>query len=126
MSEAEFDAILHEALASLPEHFSMLLTNVVISVVPYADEEWLEGAPREEVFGLYLGTPLTERGIDDPYRIPDQIFIFQSALENAFPEIDELKEEIRVTLIHEIGHFFGLDEEELEEALEIPHAERRR
>lgn len=125
MSEAEFDVILHEALTSLPEPFSALLTNVVVSVLPYADEEWLDGAPREEVFGLYLGTPLTERGLDDPYQLPDQIFIFQAALENAFPELDELKEEIRVTLIHEIGHFFGLDEDEIEEALEIPHARRK-
>lgn len=125
MSDEQFDQVLESVLQTLPQPFKALLDNVVISVMPYAEPEWLEGAPPEEVFGLYLGTPLTERGYDEPYRLPDQILIFQAALEAAFEHPDELKGEIRVTLIHELGHFFGLDEAEIEEALEIPHAERK-
>ena len=124
LTDQEFDSVIQAALATLPAQFAELMSNVVITVEPYANEEWLDGAPREEVFGLYLGVPLTERSFDDPYHLPDQIFLFQAALEAAFPDRDALCEEIRVTVIHEVGHFFGLDEDEIEEALEIPHAQR--
>lgn len=124
LTDQEFDTVVQEALDSLPAQFAELMSNVLVTVQPYADEEWLEGAPREEVFGLYLGVPLTERSFDDPYQLPDQIYLFQAALEEAFPQREALCEEIRVTVIHEVGHFFGLDEEEIEEALEIPHAQR--
>ncbi len=126
LTDQEFDSVLKEALESLPNEFLELMTNVVVTVQPYADDEWLDGAPREEVFGLYLGVPLTERSLSDPFELPDQIYLFQAALEAAFPDREALCEEIRVTVIHEVGHFFGLDEDEIEEALEIPHAQKRR
>lgn len=125
MSDEQFDQVLDSVLQTLPQPFKALLDNVVISVMPYAEPEWLEGASPKEVFGLYLGTPLTERGYDESYRLPDQILIFQAALKAAFDNPAELKEEIRVTLVHELGHFFGLDEDEITEALEIPHAQRK-
>lgn len=125
MPNERFDKVLHQAVESLPEEFKGRLQNVVISVEPYADPELLDGLEPEELFGLYIGTPLTERNLDDTFLLPDQILIFQAALEAACESEEELESEIRVTLIHEIGHFFGLSEEEIEDALEAPHRARK-
>lgn len=101
------------------------MENVVISVQPVPDPDLIDEMETDDLFGIYIGTPLTERSFGDPFLLPDQILIFQEPLEAACESEEELQEEIRVTLIHEVGHFFGLSEEEIEETLEEPHWARK-
>jgi predicted Zn-dependent protease with MMP-like domain len=70
--------------------------------------------PEDTLFGLYEGTPLTERGFEAPL-FPDRIWIFQRPIESVCATHDEIQEEIRVTIMHEIAHFFGIDDDTLED-----------
>lgn len=101
------------------------MENVIISVEPVPEQDLLDEMEVDDLFGVYIGTPLTERSFGDPYMLPDQILIFQEPLEAACESEEELQEEIRVTLIHEVGHFFGLSEDEIEQTLEEPHWARK-
>ncbi len=125
MRAKRFDATVKRALDSLPPDFRLRLKNVVISVQDYASDDLLEEVGEDELLGLYIGTPLTERGFEDSFLLPDQILLFQGALEDACESEEELEDEIRVTVIHEVGHFFGLSEDEIEEALEAPRRRAR-
>ena len=68
-----------------------------------------------ELLGLYHGTPLTERSIEEGFSMPDRIVLYQRNIEDMCETKDEVIEEIRTTVLHEIGHHFGLDEDDLEE-----------
>lgn len=74
----------------------------------------MEIPPEDTLFGLYEGVPLTGRGFDSPL-YPDTIWIFQNPLEDECETEDELLEEIKITIVHEIVHFFGIDDDHLEE-----------
>jgi predicted Zn-dependent protease with MMP-like domain/Flp pilus assembly protein TadD len=115
VGEDEFDVLVDRALAEIPDPFAARLKNVEISVENYADKD---ACRRHDcsptVLGLYVGTPLPERGANDASP-PDRIILFQRALENACRDRDELVEEIAVTLKHEIGHLLGFTEDELHE-----------
>jgi predicted Zn-dependent protease with MMP-like domain len=123
MKAEDFDAVVRSAIASIPSNFRSLLQNVVISIQDYPSPDLVDEAD-DELFGIYMGTPLTERDANDTFMLPDQIVIFQGALEDAFESAEELEDEIRVTVIHEVGHFFGLSEDQIEEALEAPRRTR--
>lgn len=123
ISDKEFDQVVHGALESVPDQFKPYLDNVMIEICErptrtMLDENGFDGdADAEtELLGLYIGTPLEDRGIDTPHvLLPDRILIFRQNLCEMCESSDELLEEIRVTVLHEIGHHFGLDEERLEE-----------
>jgi predicted Zn-dependent protease with MMP-like domain len=66
------------------------------------------------LLGLYSGVPLTERSVEHSGRLPDVIFLFQEDIELVSDSEQQLQEEIRVTLLHEIGHYYGMDEDDLE------------
>jgi predicted Zn-dependent protease with MMP-like domain len=105
------------ALASLPTAFQPHLRDLIVQVENWPTPEILEEAglpPDEDLYGLYLGTPLTERG-HDPLPLPDRILIFRGPLEEDFDDDAELEEEIALTVIHEVAHHFGIDEDRLEE-----------
>jgi len=68
----------------------------------------------ETLYGFFHGIPLPERSVNDSGNLPDAISIYRKPLEDDFPDPVELAGEIRVTLLHEIGHYFGMEEEELE------------
>ncbi len=70
--------------------------------------------PGGTLFGLYEGIPLTERGAGFPLH-PDRIWIFQAPIEDHCRNEDEIREEIKTTIVHEVGHFFGLDDDYLED-----------
>src|SRR5438105_2004696 len=85
----------------------------------YPDRIWIfqqpiEAPPEDTLFGLYEGTPLTERGFDAPL-YPDRIWIFQQPIEEECDTEDEIREEIKTTIVHEVAHFFGLDDDYLED-----------
>lgn len=112
LGRAKFDAVVDEAVASLPHRFQQLMKNLVITVEDEPDEELLEEMETDELLGIYLGTPLTERVLGESY-LPDQILIFRGPLMRMCENRAELHTEIRITVVHEVGHFFGLSEEEI-------------
>ncbi len=116
-SEAFFRQQVTETLAALPEEFQPYLANLVVQIETWPQPEHFgEDGPQEDetLYGLYLGTPLTARG-SELVELPDRILIFRGPLEEDFPEDEELKEEIAITVIHEVAHHFGIDEDRLEE-----------
>ena len=102
-----FDEHVKAALDSLPPHLAAALDNVAVVVTDEHPDD-------PDLFGLYEGVPLPERG-DMAGALPDRITIFRVPLEEEFPDPDELEREIRITVLHELGHYFGLDEDRLAE-----------
>ncbi len=113
VKEQDFDELVERALEDVPPELSELLENVVIIVDDWPDEHMLAKGEDDTLYGLYEGVPITERG-SDYYGLPDRITIFRGPLERDFPP-DDLEEEIRVTVVHEIAHYFGFDEARIEE-----------
>ena len=102
-----FDEQVRAALDALPEHLASALQNIAVVVEDENPED-------PDLFGLYHGVPLPERG-DMGGMLPDKISIYRIPLEETFPEPDELRDEIRITVLHELGHYFGLDEDRIAE-----------
>ena len=117
ISDPDFDRAVQSALDAIPAEFRPYLENVMIEVRNRPDAALLEdGELPEDLLGLYLGVPLEERGFDgDPTPLPDRILIFRDNLCGMCDDREELIDEIRITILHEIGHHFGLDEDRLEE-----------
>jgi predicted Zn-dependent protease with MMP-like domain len=118
LSRARFEALVEEALRGIPDELRGALDNVEVAVEDRPTREQLASVglgPDDELFGLYLGTPLPERSPLAPYALPDVISIFQRPLEEACATEDEIREEIRRTVVHEIAHYFGIDEDRLAE-----------
>jgi predicted Zn-dependent protease with MMP-like domain len=102
-----FDDHVRAALDELPPALAGALKNVAVVVED-------ENPDDPDLFGLYHGVPLPERG--DMAGLPaDTISIYRVPLEESFPDAEELREEIRITVLHELGHYFGLDEERIDE-----------
>jgi predicted Zn-dependent protease with MMP-like domain len=113
----QFEQLVAEALASIPRRFRDAMKNLVISVEDEPSHELLADMdiePPDTLLGLYQGTPLTERGWGYGNTLPDRILIFQGPHEREAEGEDDLVVAIGETLIHEIGHYFGLSEEEIE------------
>jgi predicted Zn-dependent protease with MMP-like domain len=115
MDDRTFERCVRRAVEGLPEKFRNALHNIEIVIEDYADDDMLEELGLEHpILGLYQGIPLTERQHDD-IELPDKISIFREELLDLGLDREELVEEIRITVLHEIGHYFGLDDETLEE-----------
>jgi predicted Zn-dependent protease with MMP-like domain len=102
-----FEDHVRAALDELPPHLAAALENVAVVVED-------ENRDDPDLLGLYHGVPLTERG-DVAGMPPDTISIYRLPLEESFPDHGELREEIRITVLHELAHYFGLDEDRLAE-----------
>ena len=106
-------------IEKLPRQFREQLDNVEIVVDNRPSDDLLraEGLdPRHDtLYGIYEGVPLPERSLLDPPLLPDKITIFAEPLLQDFPDPEELREEIRLTVLHEIAHYFGMDEDEIED-----------
>lgn len=116
MRRDEFEELVEKAFRSLPAEFAQRLENMEIIVEDRPSRQDLEGlelGPGETLFGLYRGVPLPDRGQGYTLTIPDVIVIYQHPLEWEFGDEERLYKEVRYTLFHEIGHYFGLSEEEL-------------
>lgn len=117
MSRAEFEATVARALDDLPGEIAALLDNVAVVVEDDpADEDLVETGldpAKDTLFGLYQGVALTERGAAWGNALPDRIVVYRLPLLEACSDRIELIREIRDTVVHEVGHFFGLDEDDL-------------
>jgi predicted Zn-dependent protease with MMP-like domain len=103
----------------LPRRFREQLRNVEFVVEERPSSELLraEGLDprRDTLYGIYQGVPLPDRSHLDPPLLPDKITIFAEPLLEDFTDVEELREEIRLTVLHEVAHYFGMDEEEIED-----------
>jgi len=110
MSREEFEAAVADALDTVPPELARLMSNVVVLVEDDAPED------DPELLGLYEGTPLTERGEWwAAGSLPDRITIFRRPTLEMCESRDEVVDEVRVTVVHEIAHHFGIDDERLHE-----------
>ena len=118
LDRSEFDRAIEEALGSLPSEFRERLSNLSIQVEEVPSMALLStlDEPSPDILGLFVGTPLTQRSTDDTPQLPEAIYLFKRNLERACSDREELVSEIRVTLLHEIGHYLGMDETDLDEA----------
>jgi predicted Zn-dependent protease with MMP-like domain len=117
MTREKFLTLVDEALASIPRNFRDAITNVAIVVEDEPTDEQLAEVdvdPGDTLLGLYQGTPLTERQWAHGNALPDKVTLFQGPIEDASDDEDDVVVAIGETLIHELGHYFGLSEEEIE------------
>jgi predicted Zn-dependent protease with MMP-like domain len=118
MTRAEFERLVSEAVLLIPKRFRREMTNLAIVVEDEPSLELLremEIEPPDSLYGLYQGTPLPERSWPFGNHLPDRITLFQRPIEEDCEDDDDIRAVIGETLIHEVGHYFGLSEEEIEE-----------
>ncbi len=107
VEESEFEELVVRALDGVPPELTALMDNVVVLIEA-------EPPPEEAgILGLYDGVPLTERDSNYTFREPDRIFIYRGPLTRMCESPDELVDEVRITVVHEIAHHFGIDDEHL-------------
>jgi predicted Zn-dependent protease with MMP-like domain len=118
MTRARFEQLVAEAIRTIPSRFRDELKNIAVIVEDEPSDDLLDEMeidPPDTLFGLYQGTPLTERTWDYGNALPDRIVLYQGPIEDASDTEDDVVVTVGETLIHEVGHYFGLSEEELEE-----------
>ena len=107
LSRQRFESLVGKVLAALPEEFQSRLENVAVFI---EDEP---PADMPDILGLYEGVPLTERSLDG-ITLPDRITLYKRPIERACRTEEEIETELRLTVLHEVGHFFGLQEAQME------------
>jgi predicted Zn-dependent protease with MMP-like domain len=117
VSKAEFMDLVESAVADLPEEFARFLEEVPIEVhdLPTASQQArLRTEHGSLLLGLYVGRPRTRRSVEDSGAMPDVIYLFQKNIESICHSEAQLIEQVRKTVLHEIGHHFGMTEEDLD------------
>jgi predicted Zn-dependent protease with MMP-like domain len=119
LTHAEFEDVVNEALESLPPRFAKMIDNIVIAVEDEPNDEDLESLSEDdpedadaEILGIYRGVALTDR-THDMTLLPDEIAIFRGPINRVARNRAEAVHEVRETVIHELGHYFGLDDEDM-------------
>lgn len=116
VSQKDFEMYVGEALDALPARYQKHLNNVVIVVEDKPSEEQRKKqhlSPHQTLLGLYEGIPLTLRGNNYSFVLPDKITIFKLPIEAMSNSISQIKEQIRHTVWHEVAHYYGLDHIEI-------------
>lgn len=113
MEKEKFEALVEEALAGLPRRFKKLLHNIAFIVEDSPPERPSRGAFRGTLLGLYHGVPFKHRGSFYGNVAPDIIVIYQKPIETLSSSDEEIRDRVKEVVLHEIGHYFGLSEEEL-------------
>src|SRR5438874_12862911 len=117
MTRKQFEAVVERALRRLPRGFKDKLANVVVLVEDWADDETLAELgiePPDTLYGLYRGVDLTRRDSSYGNVLPDTVTIYQGPIEEDCVDEEAMAELVRETVVHEVGHFFGLDDETME------------
>lgn len=118
LSSRDFDRVVARAVARISAEIQPHLENVQVTVQKRPSRELLaemDLPPDEPLLGVYLGESLSERSVFEPLRYPDSIVIFQEPLEEMCRSVKELEEQIEITVVHEIAHHLGIDEDRLAE-----------
>jgi predicted Zn-dependent protease with MMP-like domain len=118
MTRGEFEALVGSALKRLPRRFREKLANIAVVVEDWADEDTLRDMgiePPDTLYGLYRGVDLTRRDSMYGNVLPDTIQIYQGPIEEDCADPEEMADLVRDVVIHEIGHYFGLDDETMED-----------
>ena len=110
MEAERFDALVDRALDGIPDELAALVENVVVLV----EDEPPDNEP-DDLLGLYDGIALTERDSTMGGQLPDRIFVFRGPLLDMCDSEEQLVEEVRITVVHEIAHHFGIDDHRLHE-----------
>ena len=117
LSEEEFQELVDQALESLPEAFLPYMENLSVEVMPLPSRDLMRErkvqGPRTLLLGLYHGVPLTQKSVSAPFDWPEQIFIFQRNIEAVCDSREEIVTQVRQTVLHEVGHHFGMNEKDL-------------
>ena len=113
MTRREFEKVVKEAIESLPADLRGRIENIQVSIRESPDRAQVAEHGSGH-YGLYEGVPLDQRGHDFAGGMPDRITIFKRSIERDFPDRADMIQCIRETVIHEVGHFFGLDDEDLD------------
>ncbi len=113
MTRLEFENAVHDAIDILPGWVHDALDNIIVQVHDHADEDL--DPDGDDLLGLYVGTPLPDRGTDYAGELPDVIYMFYRPHVELNLEGEDLREEIAKTLIHEVAHYFGIEEDRLHE-----------
>lgn len=119
VSEEEFQEMMETAMETVPDDFKSKMQNIVFIAEPYPSEADLARVNMSKggmLLGLYSGTPYTQRNTWYAGTTPDRIQLFQKNIEAICNTKDELKAKIREVVIHEIGHYFGMNEEQIRAA----------
>ena len=117
VSKARFAELVDQAVRTLPAQFAAALNEVPIEIRDRPSRKMLRSLGLEDddlLLGLYHGRPRTERSVEDSARLPDVIYIFQDDVELASDSEPELIEQVRKTVLHELGHHFGMSEDDLD------------
>jgi predicted Zn-dependent protease with MMP-like domain len=118
ISRKEFERLVERALTKLPRRFRTRLENIAVVVEDWADAETLDEMgiePPDTLYGLYRGTDLTRRDLQYGGVLPDVIAIYQGPIQEDCETVEEMEELVRDTVAHEVGHYFGLDDDRLSE-----------
>jgi predicted Zn-dependent protease with MMP-like domain len=118
MRRDDFERLVERALRKLPHRFREQVHNIAVVVEDWADAETLSEMgiePPDTLYGLYRGVDLTHRDSFYGNCLPDTITIYQGPIEEDCESRQEMAELVRETVMHELGHYFGLDDEQLEE-----------
>lgn len=116
VSDEEFDAVVQKAVKRIPDEIRRHLDNIIITVRKRPTTTMLRELGIEyddELLGLFQGVPLIERSVTSPPLFPDTIYLFQEPLENMCETAEELEEQIEITVVHEVAHYIGMDEQRL-------------
>ncbi len=115
MNREHFVKVVEETLDSLPEEFRSRIRNVAVLVedFPPSQPSPQPGQPRKLLLGLFHGVPMTKKSVFDLPAGPDHIVLYQKNIEAVCSSEAEVREQIRRTVIHELGHYFGMDENQL-------------
>ena len=118
MTRTQFERLVERALRKLPRHFREKLANIAVVVEDWADDDTLEEMgiePPDTLYGLYRGIDLTRRDSSYGNVLPDTITIYQGPIEEDCASDEEMSDVVRETVMHELGHYFGLDDDQLHE-----------
>jgi predicted Zn-dependent protease with MMP-like domain len=117
LSDEEFEAVVDEALAEIPPDLAEKIENIDIFIEDYPSAEVQSEmqAGRHGLLGIYQGVPQQHRGPSYRNTLPDRIYLYKKNIESISPTRELMKEQIQRTVLHELGHYFGIDDERLRE-----------